>query len=282
LSETSEPSTDDAPVPDADADPVAKDQAKELESQQPHVLVLGTAHVVPITNAVQHHIFEFDPDSVALELDAQRLRGLMTDPENRESAGFGYGLIQKFQQRVADDMGGEVGEEMLAAREAGMLLDVPVALVDKPARQTLQRLLDEMSWGERLKMAWSLLRSWLPGANVEEELQRALDGDPQLVQEVAEKFPTIKRVLIDERDEHMAERVEQLVEDYPRVVLVVGDAHVPGIVEILGGAGIETDTVRVKELRDFSASQATFTVGANTSSDPAGTNTNLGPPPGSG
>lgn len=255
-------------------------ETDEEDQREPHVLVLGTAHVVPIENAVRHHVFEFDPNAVALELDAERLRGLLTDPENRETGGFGYGMIQKFQQRVADDMGGEVGEEMLAAREAGMLLGVPVALVDKSARETLSRLLDEMGWGERLKLAWSLVRSWLPGADVEEELQRALDGDPQLVEEVAEKFPTVKRVLIDERDVHMAERTSQLVKDYPRVVLVVGDAHVPGIVEQLEGAGIEVDTVRVKQLRDFSQAQAGFTVDANTSTDVTGTNSSLGPPPG--
>jgi pheromone shutdown protein TraB len=254
--------------PNDDAEEAPADAEEAGEEPEPEVLILGTAHVVPLHRAIQHHVFEFEPDAVALELDSERLRGLLTDPEDRPDPGFGYGFIQRFQQRVAEDLGGEVGEEMLAAREAGMLLQVPVALVDKPARKTVSRLLDEMGWGERLKIAWSIFRSWLPGASIEDELQRALEGDPELVEEVAEEFPTVKRVLIDERDEHMARRVLELVESYPRVVLVAGDAHVPGIVERLERGIDRVDTVRVKELREHADTGAGFSVEANTTSGP--------------
>lgn len=241
--------------PAQDADPEEAEEPPE-----PAVLILGTAHVVPLRNAVQQEIFGFDPGAVAVELDADRLRGLLADPEDRERPGWGYGLVAKLQRRVADEMGGEVGEEMLAAREAGMLLGVPVALVDRPAQETVDRLLDQMGWIERIKMIGSLLASFLPGKGMEEELQRALEGDPELIEEVARRFPTVKKVLIDERDEHMAERVSRLVEDYHRVVLVVGDAHVPGLEEHLEGVVDDLESVRVKELRERAPSEASFTV----------------------
>lgn len=262
-------------VPKTDAE-----AEEDEEPVDPEVMILGTAHVVPLQRAIQHHIFEFEPDVVALELDSERLRGLLAEPDDRGEPGFGYGLVQRFQQRVAEDMGGEVGEEMIAAREAGMLLQVPVALVDKPARETVSRLLDEMGWIERIKIGWSIIRSYLPGSSVEEELQRALEGDPELVAEVADQFPTVKRVLIDERDEHIARRVIELVDSYPRLVLVVGDAHVPGIVERLEGHIDTVQTVRVKELREHTASGAGFSVEANTTTGPPpGGNTGLGGPP---
>jgi pheromone shutdown protein TraB len=229
-------------------------EVEPLEDDQPaprEVLILGTAHVVPIEDAIRHHVHRFAPDAVALELDQARLRGLLTDPEEREKPGFGYGLIAKFQQKVARDLGGEVGEEMLAAREAATMRGIPVALVDRPVQQTLDRLLDEMGWWERAKVLGSVLASFLPGQRFEDELQRALDGDPELVDEVAERFPAVKKVLIDERDVFMADRVRRLVEDHPRVVLVVGDAHVPGVIEQLHLHVDEIETVRVAELRAF-------------------------------
>lgn len=273
------PSETDTGADEASTEAESSPTVSETEADpiEPEVLILGTAHVVPLHRAIQHHIFEFEPDAVALELDSERLRGLLSDPEDRADPGFGYGFIQRFQQRVAEDMGGEVGEEMLAAREAGMLLQVPVALVDKPARETVTRLLDEMGWGERLKLAWSLVRSWLPGANVEDELQRALEGDPELVEEVAEQFPTVKRVLIDERDEHISRRILELVDSYPRVVLVVGDAHVPGIVARLERGIDQVETIRVRELREYAGTGAGFSVEANTTVGPqTGGNTNFG------
>ncbi len=224
------------------------------------LLILGTAHVVPLTRAIHHHVFEHDPGAVALELDHQRLRGLLMDPEHRERPGFGYGLVARFQEKIAEDLGGEVGEEMLAAREAAMLLGVPVALVDRPVNETLDRLLDAMGWWERLKVIGSLIMALLPGKRWEKEFHRALEGDPQLVREVEEKFPSVKRVLIDERDAYMAERAARLVGKYGRVVLVVGDAHVPGLIEHLEGRVDEVKTVRVKELREFSPPSVGFSV----------------------
>ncbi len=227
---------------------------------EPAVLILGTAHVVPLRAAIQHHIFEFDPGAVALELDRGRLQGLLAPPEKRDKPGLGYGLIAKFQERVADDLGGEVGDEMLAAREAGMLLGVPVALVDKPADETMRRLFKEMSWWERIKLFGSLVASFLPGTGMQDELQRALDGDPTLVEEVTDRFPTVKRVLIDERDEHMAARTVALASEYGRIVLVVGDAHVPGIHQELASHLEDVHAVRVRDLRAFAPTQAAFQV----------------------
>lgn len=239
------------------------------------MLILGTAHVVPLRDAVQHEIFEFEPGAVALELDSDRLRGLLAEPDERTSPGWGYGLVARFQERVAEEMGGEVGEEMLAAREAGMLLSVPVALVDLPAQETLKRLVDEMGWIERVKLIGSLISSFLPGRGFEDELQRALDGDPALVEEVSRKFPTVKKVLIDERDVHMAERVRDLVRDYQRVVLVVGDAHVPGIKKHLEDRIEDVQTVRVSELRQHAPKQVSFSVEQLETDEPP----DRGPPP---
>lgn len=249
-----------SPVTPTDPQQGSFQDLDEEDEREPSLLILGTAHVVPLTRAIHHHIFEHDPGAVALELDHQRMRGLLMDPEDRERPGFGYGLVARFQEKIAEDLGGEVGEEMLAAREAAMLLDVPVALVDRPVNETLDRLLDEMGWGERLKVFGSLLVALLPGKRWENELHRALEGDPELVREVEEKFPSVKRVLIDERDAYMAKRAAGLVDEFGRVVLVVGDAHVPGLLEHLEGRVENVETVRVKELRAFAPSSVGFQV----------------------
>lgn len=238
----------------------AAEAAEASERPEPVILLLGTAHVVPLRNQIQHRIFEFDPGAVALELDSDRLRGLLADPDEREKPSWGYGLVAKFQERVAEEMGGEVGEEMLAAREAGMLLGVPVALVDRPAPETLDRLLDQMGWIERIKVMGSVIASLLPGKGFQDELQRALEGDPELIEEVSRRFPTVKKVLIDERDDHMADRVGRLAEDYGRVAVVVGDAHVPGLTERLEERFDDVRAVRVRELREASPTQAGFSI----------------------
>lgn len=235
-------------------------EAAPDEGHGPAVLLLGTAHVVPLRQAIQHHIFEFDADVVALELDQARLQGLLTPPEERERGGFAYGLIARFQEKVAEDLGGNVGDEMLAGREAAMLLGIPVALIDQPAQQTFRRLIREMGWWERVKLVGSVLGSLIPGKSMEEDLQRALEGDPTLIEEVAKQFPTVKRVLIDERDALMADRVARLARDHGHVATVVGDAHVPGMTERLEGQVDDVRAVRVKQLKQGIPGQAGFSI----------------------
>lgn len=224
------------------------------------MLLLGTAHVVPLRAGIQHHLFDFRPRVVALELDRPRLEGLLAPPGEREKPGVGYGFVAKFQERVAADLGGTVGDEMLAAREAALLLGVHLALVDLPAQQTVKRLVSEMGWMERLRLMSSVVVSLLPGKRYEKDLQRALSGDPDFVDEVTRQYPTVKRVLIDERDEHMAGAIARAAERHRRVAAVLGDAHVPGVEKRLAGRVDAVRTVRLAELAKGVPSQSTWSV----------------------
>jgi len=71
--------------------------------------------------------------------------------------------------------------------------------------------------------------------------------EDQYMEVLGEGFPAVKKVLIDDRNKHMAKQISAIHAEHKSIVAVVGDGHVPGLVEAL--KPLEVETVRLKELR---------------------------------
>ena len=84
---------------------------------------------------------------------------------------------------------------------------------------------------------------------MEKELDRFEDNFDEYLEQIGDKFPTIKRVLIDDRNQHMVNQLEKASEEFEKVIAVIGDGHVPGISELLKSKDVEFETIRLSELR---------------------------------
>jgi pheromone shutdown protein TraB len=238
------------------------------------IVLLGTGHVFDLEAAVQAEIRERGPGVVALELDPDRYRALQSGEREPQGSLF-YRALARFQQGMAERYGVQPGDEMLAASRAAREIGAPVALVDRDAQSMFTRLWSEMGWWERIRFVGSSVGGLLlPGDKVEDQLEEIQEDAAAYMAALGERYPTVKRVLLDERNHHMADRIDDLGRRHEVVVAVLGDGHVDGIRDILEGRGHEVETVRLRELRDREprASSAGFTVevGAGTASEEEG------------
>ena len=69
------------------------------------------------------------------------------------------------------------------------------------------------------------------------------------MENMRKRYPTLVRVLIDERNEHMSKEIARVCSEHERVVAVVGDAHVDGLLKLLP-PDLKVRTVRLWELMD--------------------------------
>src|SRR5260221_9843659 len=215
------------------------------------ITLVGTGHVFDIGARVRDEIRKRAPTIVAIELDAARYHGLRNKGAAKSSdAPVVYRMLADFQKRIADSYGVEAGAEMLAAADEAGALAIPLALIDRDAQLTFQRLMREMGVWEKVKLGGSALAgAFLPGKSIEKQVDEMQDDYASYFAIMGKRFPTLKRVLLDERNEHMAAALVQLAATNPRVVAVVGDGHVDGMGAILKETGIEFETVRLKALR---------------------------------
>ena len=76
---------------------------------------------------------------------------------------------------------------------------------------------------------------------------------------MGKKFPTIQRILIDERDRYMVQHLVSANDQFEKVVAVVGDGHIPGLQKLLSDKDVDYKTVRLSELRNFKVDDSNLT-----------------------
>lgn len=127
-----------------------------------------------------------------------------------------------------------------------------VVLGDRPLRITLLRAWESLRLFGKIKLVLALLWSsiWQPSDKELREWMESVLNDrtgksdlmKKAMDELAKSFPTLKRVIIDERDDFMAAKIKQTAEmlaystnhdDERVIVAVIGAGHCNGILEKL-------------------------------------------------
>ncbi|MGQ0536024.1 MAG: TraB/GumN family protein [Methanobacteriota archaeon] len=214
------------------------------------ITLLGIGHVFDLRGRLQEEILRREPTLVCLELDRPRFEALR-DRRARGRTPLLYRTLGKMQERLAEGFGVKAGDEMLAAAEAARFGRAGLALIDMDAGFAFRRLWREMGLRERLRFVGSILFSGLAStSSVEAELSKVREDPDRYIEALGREFPTVKRVLIDERNAFMARHLQEVAARHPRIVAVVGDGHVAGLAEILRASGAEVEAVRLRELSE--------------------------------
>ena len=179
------------------------------------VFLIGTAHVSK--NSVQEvaDIIETEnPDRVCIELDASRMASKTnksweeTDIRKvfREGKGFlmlANTALASFQKKLGAQTGANPGDEILGAAKLAEEKGIPVSLCDREIQTTFRRAWAKSSLWNKCKLLATLISAAFSNEEISpeelEELknQETLEG---MLNEVAKELPSIKEVLIDERD----------------------------------------------------------------------------------
>ncbi len=206
-------------------------------------ILVGTAHISQDSvETVKAVIQDEDPDSVCIELDEQRHRTLR-NPKHWEALNLIQVLkkgqapfllanlaLSSFQKRMGLQTGVKPGAELAMAAETAEKLGKDIQLVDREIRTTLLRAWRKASLWKKLNLFSTLLVSLFDNQKLdEEELARLRQTDTlsAMLDEMSEVLPTVKTILVDERDSYMAHHIRQAPGN--KIVAIVGAAHMPGI-----------------------------------------------------
>jgi len=212
-----------------------------------HITLVGTAHVsAGSVDEVEKQIKERSPDHVCLEIDAGRYK-TMIEGQKWENLKIGEVLRQKkgflllanlvlssFQKRIGNSTGITPGDEMRKAAETAKEEKIPFSLCDREIQITLRRAWSASGFWNRMKLIATLLASIFSREKVdEEELEKLKQRNAlqAMMEELASYLPSIKKVLIDERDRYLATKI--FTSPGTHTLAVVGAGHGPGIIKTL-------------------------------------------------
>lgn len=221
------------------------------------ITLIGVGHVFDIREQVREAILERNPSVVCIELDKARFEALMHGG-SREGVPPMYQILAFFQKRIAKKYGVDVGDEMIAAAHSAKEIGADLAFIDLDSSQVFSQIWKTMSFEEKVKLALAAIAGiFVRKERVEKELERFQTDNEKYLQSFGQEFPSVKKVLIDDRDRHMALTLRELSGRYENILAIVGDGHIEGLRKMLEGLPLEI--IRLKDLRSRERGDATFT-----------------------
>ncbi len=239
------------------------------------ITLIGTGHIFDLSSALIEIFDENLPETICVELDRQRFNALMmknTNPEEYKNASKNapiiYKMLARFQNNMAKEYGVNAGDEMLTAVKYAQSHQIPLEFIDMNAQKLFSNMLRAMSLSEKFKFLLSGIGGlFVSKKNVEIELKKIERETESYIEQISKNFPTIKRILIDERNSHMAKKLMKLNEEKQKIIACVGDGHICGISKLLDQENIEYTTIRLSELRNMkiktNSSTASFSMEYN-------------------
>lgn len=216
---------------------------ERLELGNKEIIMVGTAHISKSSvEEVRSTIQEMKPDAVAIEL-CQARYDVMKNPlawqnmdifkviKEKKTAFLMANLVMaSFQRRIGEKLGVKPGDEMRAAIEEAEAQGIEVVLVDRPVQITLARAWRGLGFWEKMKLFYGSIVSIFEVEELtEKDIEKLKETDvlTTAVEEMARYAPTIKEVLLDERDAYMAKKIADIHSN--RIACVIGAGHMKGI-----------------------------------------------------
>lgn len=233
----------------------------EEGSETGEVTVVGTVHVTQESvDRVNQVITEEDPDVIAVELGYPRFEEHMEQRNSEDTENNLPSFLDAFrnpqismrryiilrglwevQTRMARAMDMEnENKDMQEAVELSIDTEKPLALIDRSRDETFNRLTDQLSITEFIKMGGGIivaLGSMVFTDTAEKQVQKHEKSDSKLISEVMEKVkhhvPSFHEVFIKERNIYLADALQKLQSEGHNTVAIVGKGHEEAIKEYL-------------------------------------------------
>ena len=205
------------------------------------IKIIGTSHISPESaKEIEGTIRKEMPDCIAVELDAGRLQGLLRKETISLRAVRYIGIRNFFVAKILSMIQGYLGrktgmmpgEEMLTAVKMAREVRADLVLIDQDMQITLNRM-RAIPFLEKAKIFFSIFKKSEP---VEIDLKKVpLEKFVnKILEEIKNISPTLYKVLVEERDLHMARALLELSKRYDNIIAVVGIGHKRGILRNLG------------------------------------------------
>src|SRR5690625_3331246 len=215
----------------------------ELDGKE--YILIGTAHVSKSSAEEVKAVIETElPDSVCIELDKQRYENIMDENKWKDTDIFKVIkekkttlllinlAISSFQKRIAKQFGIEAGREMIQGRKSAEEHGATLVLADRNIQITFSRIWGNIDAKGKVMLLSSILTGIFSNESItEEELEelKSRNSIDAILSEFTDEFPLLKKPLVDERDQYLAEKIRRA--PGKKVVAVLGAAHIPGVQE---------------------------------------------------
>ena len=207
------------------------------------LILIGTAHISKESAEFVSEVIKREkPDVVGVELCKKRYETLISKKKWRDTKitkvikqGKTYLFLANlilgvFQKRIGANIKIIPGAEMISAIKAGEKQKAKIELIDRDIQITLKRAWAKARLAEKAKLIFGVIEGLIGADEIDKdtiEKMKAKDVMAHMMEDLGKKMPCAKKVLIDERDIYIANKI--LLLEGNKIVAVVGAGHIEGI-----------------------------------------------------
>lgn len=212
------------------------------------VYILGTAHIsAQSVKDVHNLIKEKKPDVVCVELCPSRYKAML-DPQRWKKLDIVQIIRERklyllmsslflsiFQKKMGENTKIKPGMEIKTAIEIARKKKIPLELVDRDIQITLKRAWQGIGYFRKMTLISEILAGLFFSVQIEpEEIEKMKQKDilEDMFQNLPPRYGFIKKILVEERDRYLAQKINDTVKKYPkakRIAVVIGAGHLAGI-----------------------------------------------------
>lgn len=219
-----------------------------------NVIIIGTSHIAKQSlKEVRNTIKEEKPDIIALELDAKRLYAMMNKKKEKINFynifrvginGFIFSLIGAWvEKKLGEVVGVAPGEEMKTAIRFAKKNKIQIKLIDQDIEVTLKKLSQAITFKDKWHFVIDIVKAVVfRKKEVDFDLTSVPNEDiiETLIGKVKDRYPSVYKVLIEERNNVMSYSLIKLMDGHPdkKIVAIVGAGHKKAIYEMISDSNI--------------------------------------------
>jgi len=211
--------------------------------EEKEIILVGTAHISrESVELVADTIRRERPDCVCVELDEKRYKAISEKDRFEQldikkiikkkqlTTLMANLILASYQKKLGEKIGVLPGTELIEAAKVAEQEGIPLELCDRDVRVTLLRAWRLTPLWKKGKLMASLVMSLFDDTDIDDEKLKQLkksDVISELMAELGNAMPELKKVLIDERDTYLSEKIKHA--PGKKIVAVIGKGHLEGI-----------------------------------------------------
>lgn len=215
----------------------------KLQYKDKEITLIPTAHVSKESaELTRNTIDELKPDCICIELDEDRYNSLKNPDKYKQTnitkiikekkVGFMLAnlILGNYQRKLAKQLGSKSGQEMMIGIEKAEELNAKLVLADRKIQTTFKRVWAMLNLKDKFTLITTIISSLFDDEEISEEDLKAMQEKDMLnsaLKEVSEKFPSLSKVLVEERDRYLAYKIKNA--PGKNIVAILGAAHTIGI-----------------------------------------------------
>ncbi len=214
-----------------------------------NITIIGTSHIsIDSIKEVKLAIEREKPGIIALELDNKRFQSLISKKQKLKLSdikylgfkGFLMNLIGSYVERKLGKLVGVApGSEMKMAIKLAKKYKLKIALIDQDISVTLKKLTSSITLKEKL----TFIKDLIKGLFIKDKLLKKIDLRKvpeqefidEMINKVKQNYPSIHKVLIEERNSIMSSKLKKLAEKNPesKILAIIGAGHKNEVIKLL-------------------------------------------------